>query len=224
MTMYGWHELLSPIWLSLKISLIASVLVFLIGIALAWIMSQRTFRGKVWVETFFLLPLVLPPSVVGFLLLVLLGRKGPLGSMFDKLFQLSFLFTWQAAVLASVVVAFPLVYQTIKVGFASVDKEILNAARCQGAGEWQLLRLMVLPLSMRSLASAYILGFARGLGEFGATIMIAGNIPGKTQTMPTAIYAAVDAGKTPLAWIWSISIVAISFLMLWLVNRAPKNN
>jgi molybdate transport system permease protein len=221
MNMYGWHELLTPIWLSLKISLIASVLVFLIGIALAWFMSQRTFRGKVWLETIFLLPLVLPPSVVGFLLLVLLGRKGWLGVFFDKLFHLSFLFTWQAGVLASVVVAFPLVYQTMKVGFGSVDKELLDAARSQGANNWQLLKLLVLPLSMRALASAYMLGFARGLGEFGATIMIAGNIPGKTQTIPTAIYAAVDAGKMQQAWIWSISIVMISFLMLWLVNRKP---
>lgn len=109
----------------------------------------------------------------------------------------------------------------MKVGFGSVDKELLDAARSQGANNWQLLKLVVLPLSMRALASAYMLGFARGLGEFGTTIMIAGNIPGKTQTIPTAIYAAVDAGKMQQAWIWSISIVMISFLMLWLVNRKP---
>ncbi|UUZ82781.1 molybdate ABC transporter permease subunit [Paenibacillus sp. P26] len=159
-------------------------------------------------------PLVLPPTVVGFVLLVLLGRKSWMGQLIEWLFAAPVIFSWWVAVIASIVVAFPLVYQTMKVGFSSVDRDLEGAARSMGAGEWQVFRYITLPLTVRSLVSAYILGFARGLGEFGATLMIAGNIPGKTQTLPTAIYVAVDAGHTTMAWAWTGSMIVISFLML----------
>lgn len=215
----NWHEFWQPIRLSLIVSLISSVIVLLIGVAAAWWLSRKASRKNVIIETIFLLPLVLPPTVVGFLLLVILGRRSWIGEFFEWLFSAPIVFTWWAAVIASVVVSFPLVYQTMKVGFLSVDKSLEDAGRSIGANEWQVFWYITLPLTFRSLISAYILGFARGLGEFGATLMIAGNIPGKTQTIPTAIYVAVDSGKTSLAWAWTGSIIIISFILLLLSRR-----
>lgn len=166
-----------------------------------------------------MLPIVLPPTVVGFLLLVLFGRNSFVGSIIERIFDAPLLFTWWAAVIASIVVSFPLVYQTMKVGFSSVDRELEAAGRSIGANEWQVFRYITLPLVWPSLMTAYILGFARSLGEFGATLMIAGNIPGKTQTVPTAIYIAVDSGNTTMAWVWTISIIVISFLLLLITGR-----
>ena len=204
---------------SLQVTLVASLLVAILGLAAAWRMSRRPFRGKSLLETAIMLPLVLPPTVVGFLLLILLGRKSGLGRAIEWLFDAPVVFSWGAAVIASVVVSFPLVYQTMKVGFASVDRDLEDAARSFGASEWQVFRLITLPLTFRSLLSAYLLGFARSLGEFGATLMIAGNIPGKTQTIPTAIYVAVDAGNMTMAWAWAGAMIFISFLMLLLVGH-----
>lgn len=217
--MMNWYDFWQPIRLSLIVSLISSVIVLLIGVAVAWWLSRKASRKNLIIETIFLLPLVLPPTVVGFLLLVILGRRSWIGEFFEWLFSAPIVFTWWAAVIASVVVSFPLVYQTMKVGFLSVDKSLEDAGRSIGANEWQLFWYITLPLTFRSLISAYILGFARGLGEFGATLMIAGNIPGKTQTIPTAIYVAVDSGKTSLAWAWTVSIIIISFILLFLSRR-----
>lgn len=127
-----------------------------------------------------------------------------------------------AAVIASFVVSFPLVYQTMKTGFASVDKQLVEAGRSLRASEWEVFRYILLPLSVPSVLTAYILGFARGLGEFGATLMIAGNIPGKTQTVPTAIYVAVDSGHMTMAWAWTVSIILVSFIMLLLTGRGQR--
>lgn len=217
-----WNEFLSPIVLSLKVSVVSSLFVLLAGGLSAWGMSRRSFIGKTLLETALLLPLVLPPTVVGFILLVLLGKRSWIGRLADTVFQHSIIFTWGAAVIASVVVAFPLVYQTMKTGFASVSPDLQDAARSMGAGEWQVWRLITLPLAWRSIVTAYILGFARGLGEFGATLMIAGNIPNKTQTLPAAIYTAVESGNRTLAWCWTVAIIAISFFMLWLVSRKNR--
>ncbi|WP_028547747.1 molybdate ABC transporter permease subunit [Paenibacillus sp. UNC451MF] len=209
----------SPVQLSLQVALLSSVIVTVLGVGLAWWMSRRSFRGKTLIETAFMLPLVLPPTVVGFLLLVLLGRKSGLGRLIEWVFSAPIIFSWWAAVIASIVVAFPLVYQTMKVGFASIDKSLEDAGRSMGANEWQLFRHVTLPLASHSLITAYILGFARALGEFGATLMIAGNIPGKTQTIPTAIYVAVDSGNMTLAWAWTGTMILISFVMLLLTGR-----
>lgn len=209
---------MSPIWLSLRISLVSSVIVFLLGILAARLMTKRRVRGRVWIETLFMLPLVLPPTVVGFILLVMLGRRSFIGEAIEYIFQQPIVFTWWAAVVATVVVAFPLVYQTMKVGFQSVDRDLEDAGRSIGANEWQVLRHITLPLAARSLFVAYMLGFARGLGEFGATLMIAGNIPYKTQTLSTAIYVAVDSGNMNLAWLWTFAIIVISFLLLVIIN------
>ncbi|MGG3279187.1 molybdate ABC transporter permease subunit [Paenibacillus solani] len=215
----NWNEFWIPIKLSLQVSVLSSLIVVLLGVAAAWWMSQKSFKGKTLLETAFMLPLVLPPTVVGFILLVLLGRKSWFGQWVEWLFAAPIIFSWWAAVIASIVVAFPLVYQTMKVGFSSVDRRLEEAARSTGANEWQVFRHITLPLTYRSLVSAYILGFARGLGEFGATLMIAGNIPGKTQTIPTAIFVAVDAGNMTMAWAWTGAMIIISFIMLLLTRQ-----
>lgn len=215
----NWHEFWSPVGLSLQVALLSSLVVIILGVGVAWWMSRRSFRGKILLETVFMLPLVLPPTVVGFLLLIMLGRKSWIGQFIEWLWDAPIIFSWWAAVVASVVVAFPLVYQTMKNGLASVDPDLEKAARSYGAGEWQVFRYITLPLTYPALGTAFILGFARGLGEFGATLMIAGNIPGKTQTIPTAIYVAVDAGNTPMAWAWTGMIIVISFIMLLLTGR-----
>lgn len=215
----SWHEFWQPVRLSLQVALLSSAAAIVLGVWVSWRMTRRSFRGKTALETAFMLPLVLPPTVVGFLLLVLLGRRSAIGIFAEWLFDSPVIFSWWAAVIASVVVAFPLVYQTMKTGFASIDPDLTDAGRSIGASEWQLLRYILLPLSFRSLMAAYILGFARSLGEFGATLMIAGNIPGKTQTVPTAIYVAVDSGNLTLAWAWTGSIVVISFVLLLFTGR-----
>ena len=177
-------------------------------------MAKARFWGKSLLETVLLLPLVLPPTVVGFVLLVVLGRRSWIGKAYESLFGGPILFTWESAVIAAAVVAFPLAYRTIKTGLQGVDADLENAARAMGASERQVFRYITVPLSARSLASGYILGFCRGLGEFGATLMVAGNIPGRTQTIPTAIYVASDGGSMTLAWAWASSMILLSFLLL----------
>lgn len=212
----------SPIFLSLEISISATVVSFIVGILIAWRMGAANFHGKSLVETLFLLPLVLPPSVVGFILLVMLGRKSWIGQTMETLFHISFVFRPLGAVVAAAVVSFPLIYQSLKTGFQMVNKDFKEAARSQGANEWQILWYFLLPLSSRSLRTAFILGFARALGEFGATMMIAGNIPGRTQTIPTAIYFAVDAGNVPLAWALTGVTILFSFMLLLFTSNVKK--
>ncbi|MFE6077799.1 molybdate ABC transporter permease subunit [Paenibacillus sp. NPDC057886] len=217
-----WAVFWPPVRLSLQVALLSSVIAAVCGIAVAWKMSRTSFRGKIFLETAFMLPLVLPPTVVGFILLVLLGRKSLLGRWIEAIFSAPVIFSWWAAVIASVVVAFPLVYQTMKSGFSGIDRDLEDAGRSIGANEWQVFRYISLPLAGRALMTAFILGFARALGEFGATLMIAGNIPGKTQTVPTAIYVAVDSGNQTMAWMWTGSVILISFIML-LLTRQPRD-
>ncbi|ASS67989.1 MULTISPECIES: molybdate ABC transporter permease subunit [unclassified Paenibacillus] len=216
-----WQQFWPPVILSLKVALLASVVALAAGTAAARLMSRSRFRGKLLLETAFLLPLVLPPTVVGFVLLVALGRRSFLGKTIEAIFSAPLVFTPWAAVVAAVVVSFPLVYQTMKTGFAGIEPELEQAARSAGASEGQVLRHVALPLAARSLLSALLLGFARSLGEFGATLMIAGNIPGITQTVPTAIYVAVDAGRTAMAWAWTAAIILISFLLLLFTGTKP---
>jgi len=217
-----WHAFWQPVRLSLEVALLASVIALAMGTAAARIVPRRRFKGRLLTETFFLLPLVLPPTVVGFILLVLLGRRSGAGRFIEWLTGAPIIFSWWAAVIAAVVVAFPLVYQTMKAGFASVDREVEEAARSAGAGELQVFRYVTLPLAGHAFLTAYVLAFARALGEFGATLMIAGNIPGRTQTVPTAIYVAVDAGHTGMAWAWTAAVIGLSFLLLLFTGRARK--
>ncbi|CAH0344288.1 molybdate ABC transporter permease subunit [Bacillus sp. CECT 9360] len=208
----------TPVSLSIKVAILSGVIVFFLGMWAARILARKRFRGRVLVETIFLLPLVLPPSVVGFLLIVVFGHNSPVGRTIEWMFHQPVMFTWWAAVIASIVVAFPLMYQSAKAGFEAIDGEIENAARVDGANERKVFLLVTLPLAVKAIIAGAILSFARGLGEFGATLMFAGNIPGKTQTIPTAIYVAIDSGNMQMAWLWVGTMVVISFVMLLLVH------
>ncbi|MEW4370194.1 molybdate ABC transporter permease subunit [Paenibacillus kandeliae] len=216
---WSWESIGFPVTLSLQIACFSSIAVFILSIAVAMLMSKYSFPGKIIVETIFMLPLVLPPSVVGLLLLTILGRRSWIGQAAEWLTHQPIVFSVTGAVIAATVVAFPLVYQTLKTGFALVNRDVLESARSQGASELQVLLYMILPLAWRSLITGFVLGFARALGEFGATLMVAGNIPGKTQTLPTAIYFAVDAGNMQLAWSMTIITILISFILLLLTSK-----
>jgi molybdate transport system permease protein len=214
----------SPVRLSIEVASVSGLWVLILGLFFGKMMANTRFNGKPLVETVFLLPLVLPPSVVGFLLIVIFGRNSPVGQLIEKLFNQPIMFTWLAAVIASSVVAFPLMYQSAKTGFEAIDEDIENAARVDGANEFKLFMYISIPLSMQAIVSGAILSFARALGEFGATLMFAGNIPGKTQTISTAIYIAIDSGNMGLAWLWVICMIGISFIMLVLVNLMKSKN
>ncbi|WP_088011134.1 molybdate ABC transporter permease subunit [Gottfriedia acidiceleris] len=216
------EEFLIPLKISLKVTIVAGVIVIILGTIAGRILSMKSFKGKTLLETILMLPLVLPPTVVGFLLLVIFGRQSFVGKMIEWLFKQPIVFTWWAAVIASIVVAFPLMYQSAKTGFQSVDNEIEEAARVCGANEWNVFFFISIPLSLKAIISGSILSFARVLGEFGATLMFAGNIPGVTQTVPTAIYLAIDSGNMKMAWLWVLSMVLISFIMLLVVQLKQK--
>jgi len=204
----------SPLKLSVEIASVSGIIVLVAGILLGKWMAKRNFKGKLFLETVLLLPLVLPPTVVGFLLIIIFGKNSVLGQLIVWLFNQPVMFTWWAAVIASSVVAFPLMYQSAKTGFESVDEDIENAARVDGANEWQVFFFISIPLALKAIVSGGILSFTRALGEFGATLMFAGNLPGKTQTTPLAIYVAIDSGNMSLAWSWVICMIVISFVML----------
>lgn len=208
----------TPVKLSLQISSVAVIVVLIIGIAAAIFMTQKNFRGKIVLETIMLLPLVLPPTVVGFMLIMIFGVQSPVGRFMEALFGQSIMFTWWAALIAAIVVSFPLMYQSAKTGIQSVDRDIEEAARIDGANNLKVLLAITLPLSIKSIVSGFILAFARALGEFGATFMFAGNLPGKTQTIPIAVYVALESGKVELAWLFVITIMIISFFMLILTT------
>ncbi|WP_134698733.1 molybdate ABC transporter permease subunit [Ammoniphilus sp. YIM 78166] len=212
-------EFWSPIRISVQVTLVASVAAFIMALIFAWWMARFRFKGKAVMETLLMLPLVLPPTVVGFGLLILMGKQSWIGKTVEWLFHQSIVFTWWAAVIAACVVAFPLMYQTLKTGFQSIDKELEDSARVMGANEWQVFRYITFPIGWRFTLSAYILGFARGIGEFGATLMFAGAIPGKTETIPTAIFMAAESGNMTLATYWVLCIVALSFALLSLTQR-----
>ncbi|OIK10780.1 molybdenum ABC transporter permease subunit [Bacillus sp. MUM 116] len=208
----------SPVQLSIEIASVSVIWVFILGLFFGKVMANKKFRGKVFLDTIFLLPLVLPPTVVGFLLIIIFGRNSPVGQLIDWVFKQPVMFTWWAAVIASTVVAFPLMYQSSRTGFEAIDEDIENAARVDGANEFKLFLLVSVPLALRAIISGAILSFARALGEFGATLMFAGNIPDKTQTIPTAIFVAIDSGNMELAWLWVTSMIVISLLMLICVH------
>lgn len=212
----------SPVLLSLKVSCVALFIVFIIGTLLAKFMATKAFKGKILTETIILLPLVLPPTVIGFLLIVIFGNSSPVGRWLQTIFNHPIMFSWWAAVIASTVVALPLMYQSAKTGFSEVDRAIEEAARVDGAGEWSVFYFVTMPLAYKSLISGAILSFTRALGEFGATLMFAGNIPGKTQTMSTAIYLSIESGNMNLAWALVGTMIFISFTMLLLVSKFKK--
>lgn len=210
-----------PVFLSLRVAVVALLIVILVGLPLSRIMARREFFGKDIIEATVTLPLVLPPSVVGYGLLVLIGKNSPLGRLFSDM-GISLIFTWWAAVLASTVVSLPLMYQSAKAAFASVDLNYEKAARTLGANELRIFFTITLPLAWPGIIAGLVLSFARALGEFGATLMVAGNIPGQTQTIPLAIYFAVQSGDNATARSLVALITIFSFAVIFWVNRWSK--
>jgi molybdate transport system permease protein len=208
----------SPLWISLRIAAIATLLAFILGIAAAQFMQSYRGRWRSLLDSLFLAPMVLPPTVLGFLLLLLLGKHGPLGAMLQTA-GVNVVFTWYAAVITATVVAFPLMYKTVLGSLEQIDRSMAQAARTLGSAEWQLFWCITLPLAVPGIVAGTALAFTRALGEFGATLMLAGNIPGKTQTLPMAIFFAVEAGAFGEAALWTGVILAISLGGLVLMNR-----
>jgi len=206
-----------PFWLSLKTASISTLFVFVFGIFFAYIISRKEFFGKSMIEALFLLPLVLPPTVVGFGLLYLFGKNGIIGKLLIHLFDFQIVFTWYGALIASFVVSFPLMYQSAAGAFQQYDQTIENAAFTMGKSRWTVFWTISFPIAWPGLLAGLVLAFARGLGEFGATLMLAGYIPNVTDTIPLAIYFAVESGKMNVAKFWVLTIVVLGFLaILWL--------
>ena len=215
---------LSPLIITLETAVVATVVTFFAGIGLALaVVRMRRFQGLA--DAIITLPMILPPTVVGFFLLLFLGRRSAVGRFLLQ-FDLSLVFTWKAAVIAAVVVSLPLMYRTARGAFEQLDPNILAAARTLGVSEWRIFWRVLLPNARAGILAGLVLSFTRALGEFGATIMFAGNIPGTTQTMSTAIYAAVQANDYDLAFDWAAAIVLFSLffvvLMNWWIARLAK--
>lgn len=203
----------SPVWISLETSVTATVITLALGLAAAAWRQRRSGPATAFVDGIFLLPLVFPPTVVGFLLLLLFGRHGPLGKLLLT-FGATVVFSWSATVIAAAVVSFPLMYVTARAALEQVDSRFLEAARTLGASEWRAFREIALPLALPGVLAGTILAFARALGEFGATLMLAGNIPGRTATIPIAIYFAVESDDLNRAFAWCGVDVVISLALL----------
>lgn len=204
-----------PLWLSLRVAVLATAISLVVGLAVAYALARGRFPGKDLLEAVATLPIALPPTVLGYYLLVLLGRNSRLGEWWEALFGAPLVFTWKAAVVAACFHSIPLLVRSARAAFESVDHTLENAARSLGAGEWRVFRTITLPLAKRTVAAAAIFAFARALGDFGVTIMIAGNIPGRTQTMSVAIYDAVQSGDTAAANALVLVMSAIAVAVLW---------
>lgn len=206
----------SPLYISLKTAGLATVITFILGIyAARFICKLKKYQG--FIDSIITLPLVLPPTVVGFFLLLFLGKNSFIGQ-FLALFDINIIFSWPATVITAVVVSFPLMYRTTRGAFEQIDKDLIFAARTLGMSEEKIFWKIILPLAKSGILAGAILSFARALGEFGATIMLAGNIPGKTQTMSTAIYSAVQANDQETAFVWAGIIIVVSLMVMVLMN------
>lgn len=207
-----------PILLSLKVATIATIFAFVLGLFFAYLMTRKNIPGKnIW-ETVLILPMILPPSVVGYLLLVVFGKRGFVGAFLLNHLNCQIVFTWVACIIAACVVSLPLMYQNVKAAFLTVDATYEQAAQTLGSSHWKVFWTVTFPLAGPGIISGIVLTFARAIGEFGATLMLAGNIPGRTQTIPTAIYFAVDSGKDELANTLVLIMVAFSFILIFSLN------
>ena len=207
----------SPLWISLKTAFLATIITSIIGIFISYKMANYKGRGRGLIDGVFTLPLILPPTVIGFFLLLICGKNGFVGKIFMS-FNKNIIFSWSATVIAATVVAFPMMYRTCRSAFEQIDKNMISATRTLGLSETKIFFKIAIPLAWPGIIGGLVLSFARALGEFGATLMIAGNIPGKTQTMPVAIFFAVEGGDMNKAMLWVLIIVAISFIMIFLLN------
>ncbi|MDP4180604.1 MAG: molybdate ABC transporter permease subunit [Bacillota bacterium] len=207
----------SPLWISLKTAFTATIITFFLGITAAWFIAWYRGKLKGIIDSVLTLPMVLPPTVVGFILLIIFGKDGPIGDLFSFL-GTQIIFSWSATVIAATVVAFPLMYKTARGAFEQVDKNLIYAARTLGVSEWRIFWKVTVPLAWPGIAAGSVLAFARALGEFGATLMVAGNIPGKTQTIPIAIFFAAEGGDMDKAILWVVLIFVISLVFMTLMN------
>ncbi len=208
----------APIWVSAKTAVVSVIITFIIGTLVAYLaVRMRSERGKALLDGILTLPMVLPPTVVGFFLLLIFGQKRPVG-MFLSSIGIRIVFNWWATVIAAFVISFPLMYRSARGAFEQVDENLVHAARTLGLGEWEIFRKVVLPEAAPGVLSGGVLAFARGLGEFGATAMIAGNISGKTRTLPLAIYSAVAGGNMQDAYGYVAILIVLSFLVILLMN------
>lgn len=211
----------SPVFISMRTAGISIILTFFLGLLAAWlVISLKNDILKIVLDGIFTLPMVLPPTVVGFFLLYLLGVKRPLGRFFLEFFSVKIAFSWYAAVIAAVVMSFPLMYRSARGAFEQVDPTLMQAARTLGMGEWTIFRRILCANALPGIVGGGVLACARGLGEFGATAMIAGNIAGKTRTLPMAVYSEVAAGDMDAAYDYVIIIVVIAFLAIAAMNWA----
>ncbi|MDE1942187.1 MAG: molybdate ABC transporter permease subunit [Betaproteobacteria bacterium] len=213
------EALLSAARLSLLVSLSATVLIGLAGLGLAYLLASREFRGKHVLDALISVPLVLPPTVVGYYLVLLFGREGWLGAPLYRLTGWSAVFTWQGAALAAFVVALPLMVRVSRAAIQSVDRDLIQISATLGKSEWETAWHVVLPLARQGILAGLLLSFARALGEFGATLMIAGNIPGKTSTLPLSIYTAFQNGDDTLAQTLALLLTVISGAVIYFANR-----
>ena len=211
---------LSPLWITFKISLAATVVVFVTGLLLAWGVTYLK-RGRAVIDAVLSLPLVLPPTVMGFLILISVGSNSAIGKFLDS-FGGRLVFTWQGAAVAAAVVSFPVMYRGIRGALEQVEPSVIQAGRTLGFGEFKILRHVMLPMAAPGIIASVVLSFARCLGEFGATLMVAGNIPGKTQTMSVAVYTAMQSSNRSLAFKWVMIIIAYSLIILVVMNCLPS--
>jgi molybdate transport system permease protein len=211
-----------PLWLSLEVAAAATILSLALGVWLAWVLANRQFSGKDLVDALTTLPLALPPTVLGYYLLVVMGRSSWFGRAWEAVTGSPLVFTWRAAVIASTLHAIPLLVKSSRAALETVDRSCERAARSLGASEWRLFWRVSLPLARRPIAAAAALAFARSLGDFGATLMLAGDIPGRTQTAAIAIYDAVESGNTRLARALVIVISIVTASIVFLANRLEQ--
>ena len=216
------HIDLFPLYLTLKVSIIATLFSFFVGLLMAWILAKKDFFLKNFIDAIVMQPLIIPPTVLGYYLLVVLGRNGPIGRFLENVFGVTVVFTWKGAVIAAVVASIPLFIKPARASIESVDINIENAARLLGKSEFKVFTSVTLPLAKRGIIAGTAMAFARSMGDFGTTLMVAGNIPQKTQTISIAIYDAVQANNIPLANTLVLIITAFSISVLFWVNKFTK--
>lgn len=208
---------LTPLVISIKTSLIATIITSIIGILIAYLMMNYKGKFRTLIEIILTLPLILPPTVVGFCLLLIFGKNGIIGNILISMNK-NIIFTWWATVISAVAVSLPIMYRSLRSAFEQIDENIILSARTLGLSEWNIFKKIILPLSTPGLIGGIALSFARAIGEFGATLMIAGNIPGKTQTIPIAIFFEVESGNMTMASFWVMVIILMSLGIMLILN------
>lgn len=207
---------------SIKVSVISVIITFIIAILLVYFNSYKKNKKKNIIDMLILLPMFIPPSAIGYIILVMLGKNSFIGVILEKYFNVRIIFTIQASIIASVIVTLPLMYQSIKTSIFSIEEDIINAGKLDGANDFQIFNKIILPLCKKGIYSGLLLSFARSLGEFGATILVAGNIPGKTQTLPMAMYNAIEASQSESAIIILFVILSISIFLIVIYHNLNK--